>query len=382
MLMPGDNGSQSEYLESCTPLVGWQLLWEGHLPQLDQPPTILIVDHQEINRRMLSGMLKEVGYCLLEASRAAQAFEILERTKVDLVIADLMMPEISGLDFCRRMKTDRGTYLIPVLIITSLQGEETEVAGLAAGADDFLIRPLHGVVVRTRIATLLRQKAAVDSLEEAESILCVLGQAIEQRDEAIGGHCRRLDRITVAIGSALDLSRPQLLALHRAAFLHDIGKVSVPDSILFKPGPLSRQEWDIMRQHPIKGEQICRPVKSLAPVLPIIRSHHERWDGSGYPDGLAGEEIPLLARILQVADIYDALSSPRPYKRALPGPRALEILEEESHRGWRDPKLIRLFRGLWETVLWPLEQQVAAQRIPPRTFEPAPLEDLPAASLR
>jgi putative two-component system response regulator len=172
-----------------------------------------------------------------------------------------------------------------------------------------------------------------------------------------------------------------LLALHRGAFLHDIGKVGVPDSILFKPGRLSPQEWEVMRQHPIKGEAICRPVKSLAPVLPIIRSHHERWNGTGYPDGLAGENIPLLARILQIADIYDALTSPRPYKRAVPGPRALEILEQEAQRGWREPRLVRVFREVWEASLWPTQLAALAQAQPaPLTSEAA--DKVPATALK
>jgi putative two-component system response regulator len=379
--MPGQIGSLSEAVEKRPLVNGWELLREDQLADSGQPPTILAIDSQEINRRLLRGILKQAGYRLLETARPTEAFEILERAKVDLVVADLVMDGISGLDFCRRMKDNRPTRLIPVLIITSIQGVETEVAGLASGADDFLTRPLHASLVRTRIASLLRQKAAVDSLEEAESILCVLGQAVEQRDEAISGHCKRLDRMCMALGAAAGVSRPQLLALHRGAFLHDIGKVSVPDSILFKPGPLTKQEWDIMHLHPIKGEEICRPVKSLASVLPIIRSHHERWDGSGYPDGLAGEEVPLLARILQMADIYDALTSPRPYKPALPGPEAVEILEPETSRGWRDPALYGLFRELWETSIYPGVQPAPAARIPLRSVRPEPVQ-VPAAALK
>ncbi|MEO8028039.1 MAG: HD-GYP domain-containing protein, partial [Bryobacteraceae bacterium] len=145
---------------------------------------------------------------------------------------------------------------------------------------------------------------------------------------------------------ALGLSRPELLALYRGGYLHDIGKVSIPDSILFKRGLLNEEEWATMRLHTVRGEQICRPMKTLATVLPIIRNHHERWDGSGYPDGLAGEKIPLLARILQVADIYDALTTSRPYKPAFTHDEAMQILEDEAHRGWRDPELVPLFGQL------------------------------------
>jgi putative two-component system response regulator len=191
---------------------------------------------------------------------------------------------------------------------------------------------------------MLRNKAAIDSLEEAETILFALAQAVEKRDKYTGDHCHRLARYSVGLGTALGLPRSQLVALHRGGYLHDIGKVSVPDAILFKKGPLTDEEWVMMRSHTAKGVEICRPMKTLAPVLPIIRNHHERWDGSGYPDGLKGEEIPLLARILQIADIYDALTTARPYKPALSVEEALQILEDEVRRGWRDAELVSLFQ--------------------------------------
>lgn len=177
-------------------------------------------------------------------------------------------------------------------------------------------------------------------------MLIALAHAIEQRDKSTSGHCERLGALSLALGAALELPKDDLLALHRGAFLHDIGKIAVPDHILFKPGKLNREEWAVMRMHTIRGEEICRVVPGLAPVLPIVRSHHERWDGSGYPDGLCGEAIPLLARILQVADIYDALTSARPYKRALSGKQALAILEKETRAGWRDAKLVGLLRDV------------------------------------
>lgn len=369
------------FLGMATQVSAWELIEETYAAQEGRRPGILIIDPQAISRHVIRGMLHQRGYRLLEASTVAEAREALERDGVDLVIADLALPETSGLDFCRQIKADRRTYLIPVVLITSVQGASMHVAGLEAGADEFLVRPLNTSVVRTRVAALLRHKADVDSLEEAEPILFVLAQAIEQRDEAISGHCKRLDQITRALGTALNLSRAQLLALHRGAYLHDIGKVGVPDSILFKPGPLSPQEWDIMRQHPITGEAICRPVKSLALVLPIIRSHHERWNGTGYPDGLAGEDIPLLARILQIADIYDALTSPRPYKRAVPGPRALEILAQEAQRGWREPRLVGAFREVWETTLWPA-QLTALAHVQPAAATSAPPDIVPVTVLK
>ncbi len=319
----------------------WEMLLEP-----EAKPAILILDHVDVNRRLLKAILKAAPYRILEASRPQEALSVLAREKIDLVILDLMLPGMSGPDFCRTLRAGRRTQLIPILMITSVQGVENEVASIASGADEFLIKPLHPAVVRTRVRAMLRSKAAIDSLEEAETILFALAQAVEQRDRYTAGHCQRLAWYGVSLGTALGLPHPQLLALHRGGFLHDIGKISVPDSILHKRGRLTEDEWRIMRMHPVKGEEICRPMKSLASVLPIIRNHHERWDGGGYPDGLSGERIPLVARILQLADIYDALITERPYKPALDPDAALKVLNAEAARGWRDSHLVEIFTEL------------------------------------
>jgi putative two-component system response regulator len=189
------------------------------------------------------------------------------------------------------------------------------------------------------------------TVSETEEILFGLAVAVEQRDRHTAGHCERLAWVAVAMGVAMGLARASLLALYRGGYLHDVGKVGIPDSILFKPGKLTAEEWIVMRSHAARGEEICRPMKSLAPVLPIIRHHHERWDGSGYPDGLRGEQIPLLARVLQIADIFDALTSPRPYKRAFSDAKALHLIQQETERGWRDPELVQLFLCLHRDVI-------------------------------
>jgi putative two-component system response regulator len=235
-------------------------------------------------------------------------------------------------------------------MMTNVQGFENEIVGISSGADEFLIKPLHPAVVRTRVRAMLRNKALVDSLEEAETILFALAQAVEQRDPYTGQHCQRLAVASVMLGEALGLPKPELVALFRGGYLHDIGKIGIPDSILFKRGVLTSEEWEIMRGHSVRGEEICKPMKSLWPVLPIIRNHHERWDGTGYPDGLAGENIPLGARILQVVDIYDALTTERPYKHALTSQAAFAVMEEEVRRGWRDPELVSLFASTVQTA--------------------------------
>lgn len=305
--------------------------------------TILVVDPVDLNRSLLKGILKTGSYRLLEARTPGEALAALEAERVDLVIAEVMMPEIGGFEFCRRVKANRRTQLIPILLVTNLNGVENEVAGLESGADEFLTKPLHPLIVRTRVRAMLRNKLAVDSLEEAETILFAMAQTIEQRDKETSNHCQRLAALSVALGLAIGLPEEDLQALHRGGFLHDIGKIAVPDEILFKQGKLTDEEWVVMRGHTLAGEAICRPMKSLSLVLPVIRNHHERWDGTGYPDALAGEEIPLLARILQLADIYDALTSTRSYKKAYSQAKALEILKEEARRGWRDPELVPVF---------------------------------------
>jgi len=315
--------------------------------------TILIVDSSDISRRTLKVQIsaRRAGersehwdWKMVEACRPAEALQILETERVDLVIADFLMEGMGGPEFCQRVRALKQCRLTPILLITSVQGHENEITGLASGADDFLVRPIYPAVIRARVAAMLRHKAAIDSLEEVESILFTLAQTVEQRDHNTAFHCQRLANYSVAMGMKLGLPPDQLLALYRGGFLHDIGKISVPDAVLFKPSLLTDAEWEIMRLHTIRGEELCRPMKSLAPVLPIIRSHHERWDGSGYPDGLAGAEIPLLARIMQVTDIYDALTTARPYKPALGHEAALAMLDDEVKRGWRDPEMVRVFQ--------------------------------------
>lgn len=325
-------------------VLGEQLDWEQQLLDTEQALTILVVDGVAINRRLIRATLKDSQYRILEALQASDAFRILESESVDLLIVDMMLPELSGPDFCRRVRAERRTQLLPILMLTSVHGVENEVAGISSGADEYLTTPLHPAVVRARVRAMLRTKLTIDSLDEAETILFALAQAVEQRDKATGAHCQRLATYSVRLGKALGLSPSRLRALYRGGYLHDIGKIAIPDSILFKPEGLTPEEWTVMCQHPITGEEICRPMKSLSQVLPIIRWHHERWDGTGYPDRLAGAEIPLLARIMQLADIYDALTSRRSYKAALRHDESMEILDREAERGWRDVELLRVFK--------------------------------------
>ena len=246
-------------------------------------------------------------------------------------------------------------------MLSGSPGVEHEIAGLGSGADGFLTRPYHPEVMRTRVRSMLRHKAIVDRLEESETILLAMAQAVEQRDNNTAGHCERVALSGVALGVALRLDSASLQALYVGGYVHDIGKVGIPDSVLFKPGKLNSEEWEIMRSHPACGEEICRPLASLHGVLPLIRHHHERWDGSGYPDGLRETEIPLLARVLQVVDIYDALTHPRPYKHAYSSARALDILQEETDRGWRDREIVSRFIRIQREMLSRIADPLAVE---------------------
>jgi HD-GYP domain-containing protein (c-di-GMP phosphodiesterase class II) len=212
-----------------------------------------------------------------------------------------------------------------------------------------------GQIGQDRRATEIRHSQPIAAqleagVQDSEMVVFALAQAVEQRDPHIAGHCERMAFMSVALGTAMRLDSASLMALYRGGYLHDIGKVAMPDSILFKPAALTSDEWRVMRCHTIRGEEICKHMQALVPVLPIIRHHHEKWDGSGYPDGLRGNQIPLLARILQVVDIYDALTSERPYKAALSPAQSIRIMEEETERGWRDPEIMALFLRLHREI--------------------------------
>jgi putative two-component system response regulator len=335
-----------EFLAMPTPTDAWPALADFRqslLQRSSQPPAALVVAERDSERRMLVSLLRREGCRIIEASNGPTGLDLVAASPLDLVVLDRDMASLDGLECCRRIKSNRRTALTPVLMVTAIRSVSDEVAGIQAGADEYLSKPIHPEVFRARIRALIRHKVAVDRLEETETILFALAQAVEKRDHSTAGHCQRLAMYSVAFGLRLGLSQSQLLALHRGGYLHDIGKIAIPDSILFKAGKLSSEEWVLMKTHSIRGEEICRPLRSLSDVLPIIRNHHERWDGAGYPDGLRGQGIPLLARVLQLADAYDALTTERPYKPAFPSQTAIEMLEEESRLGWRDPELTATF---------------------------------------
>ena len=305
--------------------------------------TILVADDQAANRELLDELLTAQGFRVVTVPDGAAAVEELSKTQVDLVLLDVMMPHLNGFEVCQKIKSNPETYLIPVVLITALSDKQDRIEGIKAGADDFLTRPVDRAELLARVGSLLKLKHRTDELERAESVLFTLAESIEGKDPYTHGHCERLSNHSARLGEHLGLAENQIVALHRAGVVHDVGKVAVPDAILLKPGKLSEQEWKLMREHPVVGERICAPLKSFRLVLPIIRHHHEKLDGSGYPDGLAGEAIPITARVLQIVDVFDALTTVRPYKPAFSIADALQTMKTEVAKGWWDPHIFNLF---------------------------------------
>jgi putative two-component system response regulator len=307
---------------------------------------ILIVDDQAAARLALTTLLRREGFDVREVSNGDEALAQCATFRPDLILLDIVMPGMSGFEVCRRLKATPETRLTPVVLITGLSETEDRIKGINAGADDFLSKPIDINELLARTRSLLRLKQYTDELENAEAVLFSLAHSIEARDPYTRGHCERLSEMSARLGEKLKLPEEQIKALRRAGIVHDIGKVVVPDSILLKPDPLSPEDMQVMRKHPVVGEHICKPMRTFRLVLPIIRHHHERHDGSGYPDGLRGDQIPVTAAILQVVDVYDALTTDRPYRQASTPAGALEIMETESARGWWDRDLLAAFREM------------------------------------
>jgi putative two-component system response regulator len=308
--------------------------------------TILVADDQASNRELLEELLTAEGFKVASVSNGAAALEKLSMAPIDLVLLDVMMPQLTGFQACERIKSNPDTYLIPVILITALSDKQDRIEGIKSGADDFLTRPVDRTELLARVRSLLKLKLRTDELERAESVLFTLARSIEGKDPYTHGHCERLAEYSARLGEQLNLPEEQLVALRRAGIVHDVGKVAIPDAILLKPGRLTPEEWTIIREHSVIGERICAPLKSFRLVLPIIRHHHERLDGSGYPDGLRGAAIPVTARVLQIVDVYDALTTERPYKKAFSITEALETMKQEVSKGWWDPHIFDQFERL------------------------------------
>jgi putative two-component system response regulator len=308
--------------------------------------TILVVDDLESNARLLERLLTRVGHTVRLAHDGREALEMVASDQPDLVLMDVLMPTLDGFETCRRLKGDPLTCLVPVVLVTALQDSSDRIRGLEVGADDFLSKPVNEAELTARVRSLLRIKRYTDELDSAVSVILSLALTIEARDVTTDGHCQRLASYAATLGRELGLTADEIDALERGGFLHDIGKVGIPDAVLLKPSRLTPDEFAIMKRHTVIGDRLCGELRSLHRVRPIVRSHHERLDGSGYPDALQGAGVPLLAQIMGVVDVFDALTTVRPYKRAMPAERAYEELLLEAERGWRDRELVQSLIGL------------------------------------
>jgi putative two-component system response regulator len=307
--------------------------------------TVLVVDADPRRCADWVALLSNQGYAVIAARDGEAALTLCPRLLPDLILLDDMLPDMRGLEVCSRLKADSRNRLTPIILLhaTAVSASDISVA-ISAGADDVWGRSPTPWEALSRVHSLLQLKTYID--EQAESVIFSLAQSIEARDPFDGAHCMHVSNNAVRFGKSLGLSQNDLDALRIGGWVHDIGKIGIPDAILSKPGPLDPEESKIVEQHPIVGEQICAPLKSFRHVLPLIRHHHERMDGSGYPDGLRGEQIPLTVRALQIVDICDALTSDRSYRRNLSLPLALVILYEEADRGWLDGGLVSHFASL------------------------------------
>lgn len=304
---------------------------------------VLIIDDTQSSLKLLTRVLERDGHHVIGCNDSRDALSLVANHAPDVVLLDIVMPAPNGLDLCRELKQNPTTLLVPVVLVTALTDPAHKLRGIDAGADDFLIKPVNTAELLARVRSLIRLKRYTDDLESAESVILSLALTIEARDASTDGHCQRLASYATAVGRSLGLDDDALAALNRGGFLHDVGKIGIPDAILLKTGRLTADEFRIMQRHTVIGDRLCGELRSLRDVRVIVRHHHERCDGSGYPDGLVGDRIPLLAQIMSVVDVYDALTTDRPYRRPMTPEQAFDELRHEVACGWKRADLVDAF---------------------------------------
>jgi putative two-component system response regulator len=309
---------------------------------------VLVADDEQPVAELLRRMLLREGYEVDVVYDGMAALELARSRRPHLLLLDVNMPEMNGIEVCRQLKQDPAHRLTPVVLITGMAQREKRIEGLESGADDFLSKPVDPQELLARVRTLIRMKRYTDDLDSATSLITALALLIEARDGNTEGHCHRMANYATALGRALDLGEVDLHALHRGGFLHDIGMLAIPDYVLRKSGPLEPEEFELMKSHTVVGDSLCGHLRSLESVRPIVRHHHERYDGSGYPDGLKGEDIPLVAQIMGLVDVYDAVTTRRPYQGPHTPGEAIDIMRDQVARAWRRPDLVDAFADLVE----------------------------------
>ncbi len=335
----------------------------------DRPGRILVVDDAESNRELISAYLEGAGHEVLAVDSGPEALRTLQRSAVDVILLDVMMPRMDGYEVCARIREDYATRLTPVVLVTSLDDRADRIKALDVGADDFLSKPVDQLELLARVRSLLRVKRLTDQLDNSEAVIFALARAVEAKDAHTEQHTSRVAEYSRAIARAAGLSADEQVILYRAGMVHDIGKIGISDLILLKPGKLTPEEFELMKRHSLIGEEICRPLRLAAQLTPAIRHHHEHWNGAGYPDGLQGRAIPLSARIVAIADAFDAMTTDRPYRQAMPLEKARALLTEGRKVQW-DGELVDCFLALPEgRRVHPT--LVAAREVTPGRAEPA-----------
>jgi len=319
-------------------------------------PKILIVDDDAIASMALEGLLSSEPYDLYFASNGLDGIAMATTLCPDLILLDVMMPQMDGLEVCRRIRSMSSIAEVPILLITSLDDRSSRISGMQAGADDFISKPYDSMELFARLQTILRlnryRRIAEQQheLEDLNSELLIAydktiegwARALDLRDKEVEGHTNRVTEIALKFARAAGFAEESLVHIRRGALLHDVGKLGIPDSILHKPAKLTKDECQVMQMHPVYAYQWLSSISYLAPALDIPYYHHERWDGTGYPRGLKGDEIPLAARLFAIVDVWDALCSDRPYRKAISKPEVLEYIRSQSGSHF-DPELIKIF---------------------------------------
>jgi putative two-component system response regulator len=331
---------------------------KGDAGDLCRAGRVLVVDDSEPFAAALAELLRMRGFVADAVGDGASAMRQLEQHPPDVVLLDVELPGEDGFEVCRRLKDNEATRLTPVVLLTGLRGPEHRLAGIEAGADDFLTKPFDTSELVARVRSLSRLKRYTDELESAESVIMSLALIVEARDAYTEGHCDRLAAYAVGVGRTMGLPEEDLAALRRGGLMHDVGKIGIPDAVLQKPSRLTPHEFEIVKQHTLIGERLCGGMRSLAPVRTIIRQHHERLDGSGYPDGLSGKAISPLAQIVGVVDAFDAMTTDRPYRDAISPGHALDELNRDVTRG----RFSRAVVDAFAAVLPGLAQRIPAPR--------------------
>jgi putative two-component system response regulator len=303
---------------------------------------VLVVEDDASNRALLEALLRREGYDVSSATNGHDGLRAARSDAADLVLLDIEMPGMNGLEVCRALRADPATVALPIILLTGRTETRDVVAGLDAGADDFLRKPYERAELLARIRSVLRLAEALAEVDGAHGVIAALANAVEAKDALTERHCQRLSTLARELAVTAGVPHGEHRPIVLGAMLHDVGKIGIADSLLAKPLPLTEDEWAVMRTHPVIGETICRPLRGSRHFLPVIRHHHEHWDGAGYPDHLRGAAIPIGARIVGLVDAFDAMVHDRPYRPARTVDEALSEITRLAGRQF-DPGLVAAF---------------------------------------